>query len=121
MGTRRFAAALTVAFALATAPAGAQINQSFLVGPVDPAPIAEPARPNLPVFRIMDNPEQPGRPPRNGLIAAYPVRENLTIGVGRFAIPEIARPRTHMEADSQPTAVRRRERGLAAVGFSFRF
>lgn len=118
---RRRAAALTVAFALATPPAGAQINQSFLVGPVDPAPTAKPPRPNVPTFRIMDNPEEPGRPPRSGLIAAYPVRENLTVGVGRFAIPEIARPRTHMEADGPPASVRRRERGLAAIGLSLRF
>ena len=63
----------------------------------------------------------PNEPRRNGLIAAYPIDENVQIGIGRFSVPEIARPRTHMERDRQPTGVRPRDRGIAAVGISQRF
>lgn len=74
-----------------------------------------------PDFRILEDPSRPGEPPRSGLIAAWPVNDNLTVGVGRYAVPRIARPRTNMEAERSPTGVRDRDRGIAAVGFSLRF
>ncbi len=120
---RRLAAALSVPLALSmAAQAGAQTTSAFPAGPTDFPPFVAPAQPTLPQFRMtMGDLRAPGEVPRNGLIAAYPVRENLQIGVGRFTVPELARPRTHMEADRAPTAARPRERGVAAVGLSIRF
>lgn len=83
--------------------------------------LTTPVRPNLPSFRIFEDPRQPGQPARDGLIAAYPVRGNLTVGVGRFALPAVNRPRAHAGTDGQAMSVRRRERGMAAVGFSLLF
>lgn len=123
MGSRRHPLALTVPLALlAAAPGFAQTSGAALVGPPDriesPAPAALP----LPDFRSPpDDLRRAGEPRRNGLIAAYPLSENLQIGVGRFEVPELPRPRTHMERDSQPTSVRPRDRGIAAIGFSLRF
>jgi len=62
-----------------------------------------------------------GEPRRSGLIGAVAVNDRLQVGLGRFAIHEIARPRTHMEADRTPTAVRTRDRNIAAIGFSLSF
>ena len=123
MELRRTYAALAGSFVLLTAaPAEAQPNQTFLAGPIDVSPSAEPARPTLPDFRVPEGDlRQAGQPRRNGLIAAYPVNRNLQIGIGRFAVPELARPRTHMEGERNPTGVRPRERGIAAVGLSLRF
>jgi hypothetical protein len=120
---RRNLAALVGSLVLLTAAqAQAQPSQSSLVGPVDVSPSAAPARPNLPNFTMpAGDLRQVGEPRRNGLIAAYPVGRNLQIGIGRFAVPEIARPRTHMEGERHPTAVRSRERGIAAIGLSYSF
>ena len=120
---RRKYAALAGSFVLFTAiQAEAQTSRSFLAGPVDVSPSVEPARPNLPDFRMPDGDlRQVGEPRRSGLVASYPVGRNVQIGVGRFAVPEIARPRTHMEGERQPTGVRPRDRGIAAIGLSLRF
>ncbi len=64
---------------------------------------------------------QAGLPRQSGLIAAMPIDDNLQIGLGRFRVAEPARPRTHMEPERAPTDLRRRERGVAAVGMSLRF
>lgn len=58
---------------------------------------------------------------RNGLIAAMAIDANVEIGIGRFTVAEIARPRTNLEAERHPTTVRPRDRGIAAIGVSFRF
>ncbi len=62
-----------------------------------------------------------GAPRRNGLIAAMPLGDRVTLGVGRFRVTEIARPATHVEPAHRSTDVRRRDRGIAAVGVSLRF
>ena len=123
MVLRRFYAALSAPLILLVAAgADAQATSVFLVGPDDVSPSPAPALPNLPDFRApMGDLRMPGAVRRNGLIAAYPLRENLQIGIGRFAVPAIARPRTYMEADRTPTAARAHDRGIAAVGFSLRF
>ena len=77
---------------------------------------------SLPDFRPpMGDLRRVGEPRRNRLIAAWPLTENLDIGIGRFQVPEIVRPRTYMESERQPASVRPRDRGIAAVGFSLRF
>lgn len=120
MDTRRFRPAPAIACALlAAAPAAAQTSGAALVGPLERLPAAAPRLPNF------QPPEgdlrEPGAPRRNGLIASWRIDEDLQIGIGRFTVPEIARPRTHMESERNPTAVRSRDRGIAAVGFSLRF
>lgn len=121
---RRICAALSVPFVvLPGSEAAAQISSVTLVGPTIAAP-SEPVRPRAgsPDFRMPDGDlRRAGAPDRSGLIAAYPVQENLQIGIGRFVVPELARPRTNMEREQHPTAMRGRERGIAAVGFSLRF
>jgi hypothetical protein len=52
---------------------------------------------------------------------AAPVEAALNIGVGRFAIPEPAGRRSNMESERRPTDMRRRDRAVAAIAFSFRF
>ncbi|MGZ8997299.1 MAG: hypothetical protein ACXW2T_00435 [Allosphingosinicella sp.] len=49
------------------------------------------------------------------------IDHNLQIGLGRFKVAEPARPRTYMEPERAPTDLRRRERGIAAVGMSLSF
>ena len=61
-----------------------------------------------------------GEPRRNGLIAAIPVGDDVQIGIGRFRVAELARSRSHMEPERSPTDMRRRERGVAAIGLSLR-
>lgn len=123
MRLRRLDAALTASLALLAADvASAQPSAAALVGPLDPRPAWPAGARDAPDFRMPDGDlREPGVPRRSGLIAAFPVRKNLDIAVGRFAVPRIARPRTHMESDRQPTAVRARDRGIAAVGISLRF
>ena len=123
MKLRRSFAGLTVSFVLLTAPpAFGQQNAATLVGPIDPRPGMEISVPRHVEFRVPEGDlRRAGQPRRNGLIAAYPIDENLEVGLGRFLVPEIARPRTHMESERNPTAVRFRDRGIAAVGFIHRF
>lgn len=122
MVPRRFWPALTVSLALLTAaPAAAQTSGAALVAPTDRQGEAE-ARLRLPEFRTpRGDLRDGGEAPRDGLIAAFRVSDDLQIGVGRFEVPDPARPRTHMERERNPTAVRPRDRGIAAIGFSLRF
>lgn len=57
----------------------------------------------------------------NGLIGAVNLTDQMQVGVGRFSVPEIARPVFHTEAQPRPADVRRRQQGIAAVGISFSF
>lgn len=117
---RRLMAAPVIACALVTAAPAAAQSAASLVAPPDRN--SEFSTRSLPDFRPpAGDLRRAGEPRRNGLIAAWPLGENLDIGIGRFEIPEPARPRTHMERDRNPTSVRSRDRGIAAVGFSLRF
>ena len=62
-----------------------------------------------------------GVPRRNGLIAAMPLGDRVTLGVGRFRVVETPRPATHVEPAHRSADVRRRDRGIAAIGVSFSF
>ena len=102
-------------------PAAAQLGYDPRIIAGDPAPAQSSRLAPAPDFRTprIDLREAPG-PSRNGLIAALPVRENVTLGIGRFQ-STAPRPRTHLEAEPQPTEMRRRGRGIAALGVSVRF
>ncbi|HYI63887.1 MAG TPA: hypothetical protein VEW71_03270 [Allosphingosinicella sp.] len=119
---RRRLVSLPVLFLACSTAAAAQSSRAALVARADPAlNTLEPA-PGLPDFRMpRGDYRQPPGPVRNGLIGALPLGRNLQVAVGRFIVPELARPRTHMETDRRPADVRPRDRGIAAVGFSFRF
>lgn len=119
----RIAIAVSVPCTLLMAAEGAaQTPSAHLVGPADPSPFAAPPARTLPQFRMSPGDlRAPGEPRRNGLIATYPLRDNLHVAVGRFLVPAIARPRTHMERDRAPAGTRPRDRGVAAIGFSLRF
>ena len=119
----RFFAGLTISLVLLGAPpALAQQNAAALVGPLDQDTGIESPGPRRLDFRAPEGDlRQPGPQRSNGLLAAVPIYDNFEIGLGRFLVPELARPRTHMETDRQPTEVRPRDRGIAAVGFSYRF
>lgn len=123
MKLRRSFTGLTVSLVLlAAAPAFAQQNAAALVGPLDQAAVTAVPGPRRLEFRAPEGDlRQPGPQRSSGLLAAVPIYDNLEVGVGRFLVPELARPRTHMEADRQPTAVRPRDSGIAAIGFSYRF
>ena len=102
-------------------PAAAQLGYDPLIVAADPAPWLPSRQAPPPDFRMPqgDLREAPG-PRRSGLIAALPIRTNMTLGVGRFA-SSAPRPRSHTEAEPRPADMRRRERGVAAVGVSIRF
>ena len=119
----RFFAGLTVSLVLlGVPPALAQQNAAALVGPLDQDTGIVSPGPRRLEFRAPEGDlRQPGPQRSSGLLAAVPIYDNLEIGLGRFLVPELARPRTHMESDRQPTAVRPRDSGIAAVGFSYRF
>lgn len=123
MDTRGLGAALVFTFALAAgAPATAQLHAPPLHGPLQQEAqsiAATASRSAVPDPRL--DLDGGANVRRSGLIAAYRVGDNLQVGVGRFAVPEIARPRTNLETERHPTAVRPRERGIAAVGVSLSF
>jgi hypothetical protein len=103
-------------------PAAAQLGYDPMIVAADPAPWIPSRHAPPPHFRMPrgDLREAPGPRP-NGLIAAMPLGGRLTVGVGRFQVVEQPRPRTYNEHEPRPADVRRRERGIAAVGFSVRF
>lgn len=113
----RLCGALAVPFVLSAAVAEAQVTRSVLVASVGAERAqAPPARPDLPTFRMPrgEYPALPG-PVRDGLIGAVPFGRNMQIAVGRFAVPNFTAPRM------ETAEIRRRDRGIAAVGLSFRF
>lgn len=112
----RLCVALAAPLALSAAAAEAQLSRSALVAPVEAGLSVVPARSGLPDFRMPpgDFRAQPG-PARNGLIGTVPLRRDLQIAVGRFAVPNFTAPR--MEGAD----IRRRDRGIAAVGLHLRF
>ncbi|HYD13344.1 MAG TPA: hypothetical protein VEC11_10900 [Allosphingosinicella sp.] len=89
------------------------------------AAVAQPAprqadsqhRAEAPPARIWRAPPGPMQEGRLGL----PLAGNMHFGVGRFSVPEPARPRTHTEPISRTADIGRRHRGIAAVGLSLRF
>lgn len=113
----RLCGALAVPFVLSTAAAEAQVGRSALVAPAEAGPTGPvPARRGLPDFRLARGEYRiPPGPFRNGLTGSMPVGRDLTIAVGRLAVPNFAVPR--MESAD----IRRRDRAITAVGFSFRF
>lgn len=102
-------------------PAAAQLGYDPMIIARDSRPVQPVRQAPPPDFRLsrIDLREAPG-PGASGLIAALPVRDNVTLGIGRFQ-STAPRPRTHLEAEPQPTELRRRSRGIAAVGVSVRF
>jgi len=60
-------------------------------------------------------------PARSGLLAAMDIGDGMQLGVGRFGMLDLARARTHLEAEPRPTDVRGRESSIAAVRLSFSF
>jgi hypothetical protein len=82
---------------------------------------AAPADRNLPRIGVVrDRYDENGSPViRNGLVASVDVDENIRIGIGRFNVTDIARPRTNVEPVGREIASR--GRNIAAVGFSLRF
>lgn len=123
MGVRRLIAATTLCYVLASGgPAAAQPAGAFLVGSNDRIRLEAQSAPRQMQFRAPQGDlRAPGEQAPNGLIAAFPVRDDIQIGVGRYVVPQIAGPRTYVETDRQPASVRSRDRGIAAVGVSFRF
>lgn len=102
---------------LAAAAASAQTSSGGSLEPLrrppamDSAPAPEPRRLSYPTT---------SDPLDAGLVHVIPLAENARIGVGRFAISEIARPRTHMERPRH-TDMGSKQRGMAAVGFRLSF
>jgi hypothetical protein len=103
-------------------PAAAQTTGAPLVGPTDQASIRPAPRSHALDFRVPEGDlRQAGEPRSNGLIASVPVNRNLDIGIGRFRVSEIARPRTYTESDRNPAGMGPRQRSIAGFGFSLRF
>ncbi len=74
-------------------------------------------RTEVPPVRIWRAPPGPVQEGRLGM----PLADNMQVGVGRFAVPEPARPPTHTEPIARTADIARRHRGIAAVGLSLRF
>lgn len=113
---------IVLPFLALASPAAAQLRYDPLVVGFNSSPHAQTGRATLPDFRMpRGDLREAGAPPRNGLIAAMPLSERVTIGVGRFSVLEQPRVRTHTESTNRAAEVRRRERGIAAVGVNFSF
>ncbi len=111
----RLCAALVVPLVLPAAAEG-QVSRSALVAPVEAGLSIVPAPSGFPDFRMPPGDfRAPPGPARNGLIGTIPLRRDLQVAVGRFAVPNFTAPR--MEAAD----IRRRDRRLAAIGLSLRF
>lgn len=65
--------------------------------------------------------QEPGLTQRRGLIGSVDLGQGLQLGIGRFSVPELARPSLHTERVTRPADVRHRDQGIAAVGFSYSF
>ena len=78
---------------------------------------ADQRRAEQPPVRIWRAPPGPVLDGRLGL----PLASGMQVGVGRFAVPEPARPPTHTEPITRSADIARRHRGIAAVGLSLRF
>lgn len=122
----RFACGLIVFTATAlAAPAAAQLSHEPMV--VAEAP-QQAAPPQMQVATESTDFRMPRATMRSsaaaapaGMIAAMPLADRLTMGVGRFSVVEEPRVRTHTEPAYRATEVRRRESGIAAVGISLNF
>jgi len=96
-----------------SASAGAQPSAGQGVLPLAGTAGARPAPPD--VRMPPGDYRQPPGPVRNGLIGALPIGRNAEVAIGRFAVFDVERPR----ADS--VEIRRRTRGIAAIGVSLKF
>ena len=99
---------------LAAGPAGAQQRRGPAIPAVLTATAAEPDRDD----RLLAAPEPAAR---SRMLHVMPLAADIEFGIGRYAVPEIARPRTHMEADRHPTDIRRRGRNIAGIGLKLSF
>ena len=57
----------------------------------------------------------------NDMLALSPPGNDIAIGIGRFSVLDPPRPRSHMEADRDPTNVRRAERSIGGIGLRITF
>jgi hypothetical protein len=122
----RFARGLIIFTASAATPAAAQL-------PYEPMPVAAEAPkagagPGAQAasestdFRMpRATLRQAADPIPAGMVAAMPLNDRLTMGVGRFSVLEEPRVRTNTEPAHRAAEVRRRESGIAAVGISLNF
>jgi hypothetical protein len=101
---------------LAAGPAGAQQSRRPALSPLLTAAAADIEADAH--SRLL---AAPAGAARSRMIHVLPLAANIEFGIGRYAVPEIARPRTHMESDRHPTDVRRRGRGIAGVGLKLSF
>ncbi|MFN3943321.1 MAG: hypothetical protein ACK4K7_00160 [Allosphingosinicella sp.] len=94
-------------------------NRSF----AQPASTAAAEGRNLPRLSVTrDRYDEDGFPVvRNGLVASVEVEDGVTIGLGRFSVTEIARPRSNVESLGRAADIRQRDRNIAAVGLQLRF
>jgi hypothetical protein len=92
---------------------------ALLASAAQASPKEKPESPPAPETRARIWREPPG-PMQDGRLG-MPIADRLHVGVGRFAVPEPARPRTHTEPIGRSADVAQRDRGMAAVGLFFRF
>lgn len=62
--------------------------------------------------------EPAARARSTGMLESWPVAENAEIGIGRFGVGTVARPRTNMERDRM---MERENRNIAGAGMRLRF
>jgi hypothetical protein len=104
--------------ALLSLPAAAAAQ----LGPRVPIISTDPPRTAQSDFRMFRGEyRESGAAAPNGLIGVVSLDDRTLIGVGRFNVVELARPRTNTETVRRPADVRRRHQGIAAVGISYSF
>jgi hypothetical protein len=119
----RLAPLLALAFAnSALAQVGPEADRGLFTSSLQPEVSAEGDR-RLPRVAITrDRYDERGFPVvRNGIVASVEVQDNISIGVGRFNIVEIARPTANIEPMGAAAQVRRPGRNIAALGVNIRF
>ena len=121
MYTRRHAAALAITCACTfAAPALAQPSRTY--GPVEPAQRIAPPAPASPQRLSALTPAPAPQPVlRDGLIERMELGGGAEIGIGRFRVGNIPKPRTNMEMERNPAALERPSRAIAGAGLRIRF
>lgn len=121
MNARRLVAALAISCAWLW-PAQAISQPSPVYGPPETArPRAAPEQTPDQQSQRVPLLEEPAASAPVTMIESWSLGGSAELGLGRFRVMEIARPRTHTERQRAPLNMERETRPIAGAGLSIRF
>lgn len=118
MNARRVSAALAISCACLW-PAQAIGQQQQVYGPTEtprPRTAPTPGSEQRPAAT-----QQPPAAPPMSMIESWSLGDNAQVGLGRFRVMEMARPRTNIERERAPLTMDRPTRPIMGAGLSIRF